>query len=449
MLRHSISFLAVCSFCLTASASVTKQAAGTFNVLTMAIRGSVQFSDDWLDIPIYMKYIGQDFEFHEPFYEHDNHPFRTATSGEFLVGDSGLNTLSKYDWVDFSRVDWYDGYNFWAGVGWYCGFTFMRVRIEEGVYIDMINLQANNGMYFENLAWRGEQIEQLVDFIKVNSVGNAVIVFGNTESRYTRPDDNIRLLTTETGLTDAWVQAIGGSPPAAGASAMKCPEGVPPNINCEVEEKVFYRRSPTINLNSTGFFCDTSRFLSPEGELLTWHNPVRVEFAYTVTTRLRLSKPYGGPHGTWFNDLPSIPASPKLSYITLHGDQRLDSITLALTSGHTFTHGGSGGHLYSLYMTEGEYVKSTKLCWGKKHGHTRIFYAQLSTNWERQVQAGNATTDCATFIPPSEHAVVGTYGRSGSEVDHLGFIYVPLHVPPAIISTMSTRPIPPEPNNAR
>ncbi|CAE6403390.1 unnamed protein product [Rhizoctonia solani] len=310
----------------------------------------------------------------------------------------------------------------------------------------MINLRASNGAP-DDVTPRHQNIKQLVNFIKVNSAGNAVIVFGDTYSRYTRSKDNIHLLTTQTGLTDAWVQTIGGDPPAAGADAMECPKGAPPNINCEVGDKVFYRGSPTINLNSTGFFYDNSRFLSPKGDLLTDHNPVRVEFAYTLTNGLRQSKPYGGPHGTWFNDLASIPVSPKLKYVILRGDQRLDRITLALTSGQTFNHGGSGGHPYSLYMTEGEYVKSVKLCWGKTYEHTRIFYAQVSTNWEKQVQAGNLTNDCATFTPPSEHAVVGTYGRSGSEVDQLGFIYAPVNVPPATTSTMSTRTIAPEPTN--
>jgi hypothetical protein len=39
-------------------------------------------------------------------------------------------------------------------------------------------------------------------------------------------------------MTDAWVQAIGGTAPAAGADALLCPDGVPTNIKCEVVDKV-------------------------------------------------------------------------------------------------------------------------------------------------------------------------------------------------------------------
>ncbi|KEP50417.1 endonuclease/exonuclease/phosphatase family protein [Rhizoctonia solani 123E] len=443
MLRRSISLLAACSLCLATVASLTKKTAvssGTFNVLSMSIHGISTFfhpNDNWGDRDTNTKYIGQkmsqydygvinvqeDFNYHATLYKYDNHTFRTATSGGVLFG-SGLNTLSKYDWVDFLRVDWRRcGDSYRDDCDLRRGFTFMRVQIEEGVYIDMINLHVTDGMWSDDRFARHSQIRQLADFIEANSAGNAVIVFGDTSSRYTRPKDNIRLLTTQNNLTDAWVQAIGGSPPEVGTDVTKCPDGLPPDIRCEIEDKVFYRGSPILNLNSTGFFNDTSRFLSPGGERLTDHDPVRVEFAYTLKVGLRQSYPCGGFHGTWFNDLPSIPESPKLSYIALRGGSRLDGITLGFAH-QNFTHGGPGGDPYFLPMADsGEYVESVKLCWGKKGGHTRIFYAQATTNRGNSVQAGKMTGDCATPTAPRGYGVVGTYGRDGAEVDQLGFIY--------------------------
>ncbi|CAE6505729.1 unnamed protein product, partial [Rhizoctonia solani] len=236
--------------------------------------------------------------------------------------------------------------------------------------------------------------------------------------------NNIRLLTSQTGLTDAWVQAIGGDPLAAGTYMGECPEeGVPDNIKCEVGDKVFYRGSPVINLKSTGFFYDTSRFLSPKNYPLTNHHPVRVEFSYTLTDGLRQSRLCGGPHGIWFNDLSSIPASPKLEYLTLRGADRLDGITVGLSSGQNFDHGGSGGNSYSLRMIPGDYVTSVKLCWGKKDQHTRIFYAQANTILGHSVHAGTKTEDCMTLTAPGGYGMVGTYGRAGDEIDRLGFIY--------------------------
>ncbi|KDN36008.1 hypothetical protein RSAG8_11159, partial [Rhizoctonia solani AG-8 WAC10335] len=245
---------------------------------------------------------------------HVKYPFHTETSGDVPLG-SGLNTFSKYSWVDFYRIKWDSCSNASENDCWTAkGFTFMRVRIDEGVYIDMINLHANAGTPpGDRVARRSNIQQQVADFISANSFGNAVIVFGNTNSRYTRSEDNIRLLTNQNGLTDAWVQAIGGNAPAADAEAIVCPKGVPPNISCEVVDKVLYRGSHIIDLKSLGFFYDTSRFLSPAGDTLTDHNPVRVEFEYTLKPGFRQSDLYGGPHGTWFNDLPFIPPSPSLS----------------------------------------------------------------------------------------------------------------------------------------
>ncbi|KDN35964.1 hypothetical protein RSAG8_11175, partial [Rhizoctonia solani AG-8 WAC10335] len=447
-----------------AAARSPKQAAvskTTFNVMSMSVAGLPAVLDPLgpsdHDKERNTMYIGmkmsqydygiinvqEDFSHNKALYLNDNHPFRTKSSGDAPSG-SGLNTLSRFDWVDFSSIPW-DVCSAASEESFDCivnkGFTFMRVRIDEGVYIDMINLDTNAGTESDDQVARRSNIRRVANFIDANSAGNAVIVFGNTHARYTQyapslpfpsihlssehysSKDNIRLFTTQNALIDAWIQAIGGNAPVSDVDAIACPKGVPPNISCEVEDKVFYRGSPLINLKSSGFFYDTARFLSPEGKTLTDRNPIRVEFGYTLKSGLRQSDLYGGPHGTWFNDLPSIPSSPKLSSITLRGGDRLDGLTLSLTSGQVFTHGGSGGDSHSLAFASGEYVTSVKLCWGKKNGHTRNYYAQATTNKNRTVQAGKATSDCATSIATSGYGVVGAYGQDGHEIDQLGFIY--------------------------
>ncbi|CAE7202618.1 unnamed protein product [Rhizoctonia solani] len=367
-------------------------------------------------------HVQDDFYYHAVLYKYDNHPFRTATSGGAFVG-SGLNTLSKYNWIDFSRISWDECSASWAVCIRRRGFSLMRVRIDEGVYIDLINLRINQRISFEGEVERRSNIRQLADFIEARSAGNAVIVFGDTGSLYARSGNNIRLLTARHGLTDAWVRAIGGMAPATRIDPIVCLKGVPANIHCEVVDKVLYRGSSIIDLKSSGFFYDTSRFLSPEGNMLTDRHPVRVEFGYTLKSKLRQSDLYGGPHGTWFNDILSIPESPKLSSITLRGANRLDGLTLTLVSGQAFVHGGSGGSPHSITLASGEYITSVKLCWGQKDGHTRNFYAQATTNEGRSLQAGKRTDDCATATAPSGYGVVGAYGQDGEGIDQLGFIY--------------------------
>ncbi|CAE7152423.1 unnamed protein product, partial [Rhizoctonia solani] len=341
--------------------------------------------------------VQKDFTFHWELYEYDRHPFRTQTSGEFPSG-SGLNTLSMYSWTDFSRI-------------------------RKAVYIDMINLHASAGSKADDKAARRSNLQQIADFIDVNSVGNAVIVFGITNSRYTRSDDNIRIFSTQNNLKDAWVQATGGIAPAIGTHALICPKGVPPNINCEVVDKVLYRGSRIIDLESTEFFYDTSRFLTPEGSPRSDHHPVRVNFHYTLSPELQQSDLYGGPHGTWFNDLPSIPSNPRLSWIAICGKNRVNSVIFHLVSGERFTHGGSGGDCYMLILSPGDFIKSVDLCWGKKNGHTRIFYARANTTTGVIVQAGTTTNKCATATAPKGYGVVGAYGQDGDEMDQLGFIF--------------------------
>ncbi|KAL5641634.1 hypothetical protein ACGC1H_001941 [Rhizoctonia solani] len=295
----------------------------------------------------------------------------------------------------------------------------MRVRMEEGVYIDMINLHNNAGTGPHDYNMRCWNIEQVIDFIHTHSTGNAVIVFGNTNSLYTRPIDCVRRFTTQSGLKDAWVQSIGGILP------------VPGDVNTyrrEVVNKVFYRGSAVINLNSTGFFYDTSRFLSPEGNLLMNHDPVRVEFGYSLTDGLRQSNLFGGPGGYWFNDLLSLPAAPKLASITLRGGHRLDGLTFSLTgqdqSKYEFKHGGTGGDPHSISLDSDEHIVSVKICWGKKKVHTtRIFFAKMTTSKGRIIQAGKETENCDFAFAPAGYGVVGAYGQDGKEMDQLGFIY--------------------------
>ncbi|CAE6404012.1 unnamed protein product [Rhizoctonia solani] len=274
----------------------------------------------------------------------------------------------------------------------------------------MINLklEANAGVEVKDYNARRSNMRQLAEFIDANSAGNAVLVFGDTCSLYTRSIDKaiIHLLTFRAGLMDAWIQAIGGDPLVTGPN-ITCPQGVPPNISCEVGDKVLF-----LSLN-------------PDGHPLTDHHSVRarVEFEYTLKSGVRQADLHGGPHGTWFNDLASMPAFPKLASITLRGCDRLNGLILTLTSGQTFTHGGSGEQPYSLNLSLGEYVQSIKLCWGTKHGHTRNFYALATTNRGNSIYAGKTTIDCANATAPSGYGVVGAYGRNGEEIDQLGFIY--------------------------
>ncbi|MFI8831626.1 jacalin-like lectin [Streptomyces afghaniensis] len=421
---------------LTATSATPAAAAdsGSFNVLTYNIAGlplGLGDSDPETNTPLIGQRLGpydivnvqEDFNYHASLYANDKHPYRTATSGGAAFGD-GLNTLSDHPFEDFQRVKWKDC------TGTNCltpkGFSLARVRLAEGAFVDLYNVHTNADSTDDALAARRANVEQLSDFIQANSAGNAVIVMGDTNTRYTRTGDNIRTLLSENGLTDAWVKLVkGGTPPAQGSDALVCDAAAPAN-DCEVVDKVLYRGSKLLTLTATRYANDWKAFLRSDGKHLSDHFPHAVDFSYTLNSSLRASDFIGGPHGTAFNDADDLPANPAPRTLTLRGSSRLDAVSLTHDGGTALTHGGTGGTPASLTLAPGEHLTSVKLTQGQKDGRTRIFSASFATDQSRTLSAGTATSDAKTFTAPSGWQIVGFTGRAGAEIDKLGVIYAPI-----------------------
>ncbi len=421
---------------LTATSAAPAAAAdsGSFNVLTYNIAGlplGLGDSDPETNTPLIGQRLGpydivnvqEDFNYHASLYANDKHPYRTATSGGAAFGD-GLNTLSDHPFEDFQRVKWKDC------TGTNCltpkGFSLARVRIAEGVFVDLYNVHTNADSTDDALAARRANVEQLSDFIQENSAGNAVIVMGDTNTRYTRTGDNIRTLLSENGLTDAWVKLVkGGTPPAQGGDALVCDAAAPAN-DCEVVDKVLYRGSKLLTLTATRYANDWKAFLRSDGKHLSDHFPHTVDFSYTLNPSLRASDFFGGPHGTAFNDADDLPANPAPRTLTLRGGTRLDAVSLTHDGGTALTHGGTGGTAASLTLAPGEHLTSVRLTQGQKDGRTRIFSATFTTDRNRTLSAGTATSDAKTFTAPSGWRIVGFTGRAGGEIDKLGVVYAPI-----------------------
>jgi hypothetical protein len=226
-------------------------------------------------------------------------------------------------------------------------------------------------------------------------------------------------------MTDVWLQLVrNGVAPAKGADALLC-DNPSPNTTCEIVDKTWYRGSPAVNLQAKTFNYAGNMFLSETGTILSDHNGVLVDFAWTLVDRFGISDTFGGESGTWYNDLSSISglSSAKVSSITLRGAERVDAVSLRLASGQTLSHGGNGGTASTLTLGSGESLASATLCRGQKDGKTRIFYAQFSTSARKTISTGVKTSDCVTRSAGTERSIVGFLGRSGDGVDQLGFIY--------------------------
>lgn len=368
--------------------------------------------------------VQEDFNYHAALYAADSHPYRTATSGGAGIG-SGLNTLSglAYDTDDFERVKWNDCQLDSGDCLTPKGFSFMRTRLAEGVYVDFYNLHANAGTNPGDETARAANLAQLSGYIKTHSAGNAVVVMGDTNTRYTRADDTIGAFAADNRLTDAWVQLErGGVAPARGADPLLCDQNAPTDT-CEIVDKVLYRSSALVSLTATSYANKHADFLDAAGKMLSDHDPVAVGFTWSRNPAYLASEQYGGPHGDFYDDIDRVAPGARATTVSLRAGSRVDQVGLTLADGTALTHGGTGGTASSLTLGSGEFINSATLCQGSYNGHTRIFYASFGTNQGRTLAGGTTTGDCVTRTAPDGWQLAGFQGRAGDEVDKLGFLF--------------------------
>jgi hypothetical protein len=207
-----------------------------------------------------------------------------------------------------------------------------------------------------------------------------------------------------------------------------CKNPVASDAKCETVDKVFYRSSPLLTLKAKTFAYDSLRFLQADGNILSDHNPVRVDFDWTVSSKLRQSDFFGGAEGArWFSDAPALErvSKPRVGMLRFRGGSRLDGVGLTLRSGEVFKHGGTGGTEVTLALGETESWTEAELCRGQKSSKTRNFYIRAVTSAGKTLAAGTRTSDCATFKAPTGWHIVGFAGQDGDEVDQLAFVYAP------------------------
>jgi endonuclease/exonuclease/phosphatase family metal-dependent hydrolase len=419
------------ALCLVAAPASAQ--GGSFSVLSYNIAGLPGFlhdGDPATNTPIIGSRLGpydivhvqEDFNYHAALYAADDHPHRTPTSGGVPFGD-GLNTLAHLPFEDFQRVTWNDCSSGSGDCLTPKGFTFMRVRLAEGVWIDLYNLHTDAGAESGDLAARRANLDQLSAFMRTRSAGNAVIVFGDTNTRYTREGDAIAEFAAANGLTDPWVQLVrGGSAPAKGDAAILCDDATVDDT-CEVVDKILYRSGRYVALEATAYSNEHARFRDGQGTNLSDHYPILSRFSWSTDPAFRMSDQFGGPHGTPFSDVGALRGGEYATELHLRAGNRVDRIGLTLGGGTVLAHGGSGGTAASLVMASGEYPVSLRACSGKHSNRTRIFFAQFTTSTGRTLSGGTPTGDCTTFTAPSGWQIAGFHGRSGDEVDKIGVIY--------------------------
>jgi len=367
-------------------------------------------------------HVQEDFNYHAALYAADDHPHRTATSGGVPFGD-GLNTLSDLPFEDFERVKWDDCASGSGDCLTPKGFTFMRARLAEGVWVDLYNLHTDAGSETADIAARSKNLAQVSAFMAEHSAGNAVIVYGDTNTRYTRTGDGIAGFAAGNGLTDAWVELVrGGDAPDEGDDALVC-EDATVDATCEVVDKVLYRSGDHVKLDAGQYRNEHAAFRDGSGKNLSDHYPIAVDFSWSTGGDFTLSDQFGGPHGDFFTDVDDLGAGDAARVLRLRSGERIDRIGITLVDGTVLDHGGSGGTLRELTLAAGEYPTALRVCQAQHEGRTRIFYARFTTSAGRTLEGGTATGECTTFTAPSGWQITGFHGRAAAAVDKIGVVY--------------------------
>ena len=338
----------------------------------------------------------------------------------------GLNTVADHQFAEFSRTKWSSCYPDNGDCFTPKGFSVMRLTLAPGVYVDYYNLHLNAGTSSNDETARQNEWQQLTAFMKTYSADEAVIVSGDTNSRYTRTDDQLAGFVAANGLTDSWVRLdLGGVAPAAGAPPLMCDETAITNT-CEVTNKTLYRSSRQLTLTATAYNNEHAKFLDSAGAMLSDMDPILTDFTWSQNPDYQAGTLFGGSGGTPFTDIAALPAGTGATTVTLRSGNRIDQIGTAPADGTTLTHGGTGGTAASLTLNSGEHIAALELCEGQYNGDNRLFYAKYTTDTGRVLAGGTTTSDCLTYTTPAGWQLAGFFGRSGSEVDRLAPIYTRL-----------------------
>lgn len=203
-------------------------------------------------------HVQEDFCYHDSLILYVEHEYMTDPMPCVPDGD-GLNTFSDYPILDFERQAWTECSSFDCLTP--KGFSYSKIEVAADVHIDFYNIHCNSGSTDEAFEARRGNMFQLMDYIDTHSEGEAIIIMGDFNNRYTRPEDTIRIMQNN-GFVDLWVELIrDGDIPDFGQSLKDCDE-TGTNPNCEGVDKFFYRNSDAIQFTALSFqYGDDPRFL--------------------------------------------------------------------------------------------------------------------------------------------------------------------------------------------
>ena len=368
--------------------------------------------------------VQEDFGYNDDLISKIIHKYKTDFSGNVPFGN-GLMTFSKYPLYNYKRIRWKDTHGIiidGADQMIPKGFTYKSVEIKKGYFIDIYNIHTDADVDEKSMFCRRSNMAQLADFINKTSAGKAVIIFGDTNSRYTRVGDDFdKLLLNPCNLKDGWIQNImKGEIPPKGPPRMVDDLG---ELG-EVVDKIWFRSGKNIEINATNFILHLKDFTDKEGKQLSDHYPISSIIKYKINENIMTSDTFGGNGGKGFSFMEYVGGKLPESLLISSGD-RINKIGLGYNEYGIIKAGGNEGFQKIYLFKKGEYIISMTVCKDKKNlfSSERISFISFKTNYNNEISAGNYNKDYKTFEAPEGFAIVGFIGFAGNEIDRIGCIY--------------------------
>ena len=153
--------------------------------------------------------VQEDFNFHTTLRTGLDAKYGTIHTGGIPFGD-GLSVFSKTPMYNVERVPWETAYGIFTDGSDELtpkGFIVVSVEIADGVYIDVYNMHADAYGLTPNAEARVAEYKQMIAFIEEHSAGHAVLVTGDTNTRFMHTESELKKqFIDEAGFKEAWVE---------------------------------------------------------------------------------------------------------------------------------------------------------------------------------------------------------------------------------------------------
>ena len=270
-------------------------------------------------------------------------------------------TFSKFPLYMSKKVNWTDTHGIiidGADQMIPKGFAYSSMEIKPGFYIDIYNIHTDADCDEESMRCRHS------NYINKVSSGKAVIVFWDTNSRYTRKgDDFYNLPLLPCNLKDAWIQNVmNGEIPSKGESRMIDDLG---QLG-EVVDKIWFRSGKNVEINASTFKLLLTEFTDEEGNQLSDHYPITSRIDYKLLDNIKTSDTFGGGGGEGFSFVEQVGGKYPKSVTVSKGD-RVDRVGFTYYEYGLITSGGTGGNEQTYTFKVGEHITPLRVCKAKKN----------------------------------------------------------------------------------